>query len=115
MWNLMRKLLRVNVINSTFLDYRVGLLYAFWLLLYAGRLSHYTDTSEPVDGNEAQNVVTVHFYIRVSNQEPFDHWPSALTNCANRVHVNYNWTIVCPQESSFLRLVNRQCKTMLRI
>jgi hypothetical protein len=40
--------------------------------------SHYTDTSEPVDGNEAQNMVTVQ-----SNQRSFDQrsnsLPTALT------------------------------------
>jgi hypothetical protein len=39
---------------------------------------HYSDTSEPVDGNGAQ-LKSGHCPIRVWNQRPFDHWPNALT------------------------------------
>jgi hypothetical protein len=53
------------------------------LKLIRGDWSHYTEMSEPVFGNEAQNMVT---YIRVSNQGLFDQRPNTLTNCANRAY-----------------------------
>jgi hypothetical protein len=49
-----------------------------------GGWSHNTDTSESVEGDEAQNMVTVQSVVL--NQEPFDHWPNALANCANLAH-----------------------------
>jgi hypothetical protein len=49
-----------------------------------GGWSHYTDTSEPVDGNGATKKLSLS--IQISNQGPFDHKPNALTTCANRAH-----------------------------
>jgi hypothetical protein len=48
-----------------------------------GGWSHYTDTSKPVDGNGAQNMVTVQ-----SGFEPatFRSLTNKLTNCSNRAH-----------------------------
>jgi hypothetical protein len=48
-----------------------------------GGWSHYTDTSEPVDGNGAQNMVTVQ-----SGFEPATFRSLALefTNCSNKTH-----------------------------
>jgi hypothetical protein len=47
------------------------LVFEFWLLLYAHRhqsgWSYYTDTSEPVDGIGAQNMVTVQSGFRTSD------------------------------------------------
>jgi hypothetical protein len=50
-----------------------------------GSWSHYTDTSEPVDGNGAQNMVTVQ-----SRFEPvtFQSLAHKLINCSNRAHKN---------------------------
>jgi hypothetical protein len=50
-----------------------------------GGWSHYTDTTEPVNGYGAQNNYG-HCPTRVSNQRPFDRWSNTLTNCANRAH-----------------------------
>jgi hypothetical protein len=49
--------------------------------------SHYTDTSEPVDGNGAQNMVTVQYGF-----EPvtFRSLAYKLTNCSNRAHTAVN-------------------------
>jgi hypothetical protein len=38
--------------------------------LFQAKASDHTGTSEPVDGNGAQNMVTV------QNQRPFNHWPT---------------------------------------
>jgi hypothetical protein len=40
--------------------------------------AYYTHTTEPVDGNGAQNIVTVQSGFEP--KRPFDHWPNALTN-----------------------------------
>jgi hypothetical protein len=45
--------------------------------------SHYTDTSEPVDGNEAQNMVTVQSGLEPATFRSLAH---ELTNCSNRAH-----------------------------
>jgi hypothetical protein len=60
--------------------------FGVWLLLYAhshrnihmfwGTWSHYTDISEPVDGNGSQNMITVQSGF---NQQPFDYWPMSLS------------------------------------
>jgi hypothetical protein len=62
-----------------------------WLLLYAhrhrrathisGGWSHYADTSEPVDGNGAQNMVTVQSGFEPATFQSLAH---ELTNCSNR-------------------------------
>jgi hypothetical protein len=48
-----------------------------------GGWSHYTDTSETVDGNGAQNMVTVQSGFEPANFRSLAH---ELTNCSNRAH-----------------------------
>jgi hypothetical protein len=48
-----------------------------------GGWSHSTDTSEPVDGNGAQNMVTVQSGFEPATFRLLAH---ELTNCANRAH-----------------------------
>jgi hypothetical protein len=45
--------------------------------------SHYPDTSEPVDGNGAQNMVTVQSGFEPATFRSLAH---ELTNCSNRAH-----------------------------
>jgi hypothetical protein len=49
-----------------------------------GSWSHYTDTSEPVDGNGAQNMVTVKSGFEPATFRSVAH---ELTNCSNRAHL----------------------------
>jgi hypothetical protein len=67
-----------------------------------GGWSHYTDTSEPVDGNGAQNMVAVQ-----SNQRPFDHWPNALTNCQSGPQC---FVVFFPKIDFFYSIFRRQKK-----
>jgi hypothetical protein len=55
----------------------------YWLKHIRGGWSHHIDFSKPVDGNGAQNVVTVQ-----SGFEPatFRSLAYELTNCSDRVH-----------------------------
>jgi hypothetical protein len=46
-----------------------------------GGWSHYTDTSEPVDGNRAQNMVSVQSWFEPATFRSLTH---ELTNCSNR-------------------------------
>jgi hypothetical protein len=50
-----------------------------------GGWSHYTDNSEPVDGNEAQNMVTVQSGLEPATFRLLAH---ELTSCANRARKN---------------------------
>jgi hypothetical protein len=82
-----------------------------------GGWSHYTDTSEPVDGNGAQNYG--HCPIRVSNQGPFDHWPSALNQQAyggaeekNHHHKSYTPSLTTNQQ---VRREDKQRKRTFKI
>jgi hypothetical protein len=56
---------------------------------YKGGLLHYTDTSEPVDGNGAQNMVTVQtgFRIRDLSITGPMRLPTALTGPSKRVRL----------------------------
>jgi hypothetical protein len=45
--------------------------------------SHFTDTNEPVNGNGAQNMVTVQSWIEPATFRSLAH---ELTNCANRAY-----------------------------
>jgi hypothetical protein len=47
-----------------------------------GGWSHYTDTSEPVDSNGAQNMVTIQSGFRTGDLPITG--PNAHTNCANQ-------------------------------
>jgi hypothetical protein len=58
-----------------------------------GNGSHYTDTSEPVDGNGAQNG-------HCPNQGPFDH---TLTNCANQAHNELNICFTPTEIKAFIK------------
>jgi hypothetical protein len=49
-----------------------------------GGWSHYTDTSEPVDGNGAQNMVTVQSRFEPATFQSLAH---ELTHCFNRAHL----------------------------
>jgi hypothetical protein len=60
-----------------------------WLLLYAHR--HCTDTSEPDDGNGAQNMVTVQSGFEPATFRSLAH---ELTNCCDRAHTDMlNWYV----------------------
>jgi hypothetical protein len=49
-----------------------------------GGWSHYTDTSEPVDGNGAQNMVTIQSGFEPATFQSLAH---ELTNCSNQTHM----------------------------
>jgi hypothetical protein len=65
----------------------------FWLLLYAHRHQSILGAAGHIILTPANHLMVMglniigHCPIRVSNQGPFDHWPNALINCANRSHI----------------------------
>jgi hypothetical protein len=56
------------------------------VMLYT-HIIHYTDTSKPVDGNEAQNMVNVQSGFEPATFQSLAH---ELNNCSNRAH-NGQW------------------------
>jgi hypothetical protein len=55
-----------------------------------GSWSHYTDTSEPVDGNGAQNMATVRSGLEPATFQSLAH---KLTNCSNRAQLTSYLTV----------------------
>jgi hypothetical protein len=74
-----------------------------------GGWSHYTDTSEPVDGNGAQNIVTVQSGFEPATFRSLVH---ELTNCSNQAHKGRGqsgntgtWELGCTDKKNALVLI----------